>query len=257
VNDLFREAIKFYRRLNRNMVRVVVVQPGDHILPELGESLGRYAKVKLERRGVEVRLKTKVTGYDGQTVNLDDGTTIPTRMLIWTAGITPAPLVSSLPCATQRGRIVANEFLQVPDWPGVWALGDCALVPDTLKPGTFCPPTAQHATRQAAALASNIVAALNGMPPAPFKFKMIGALAAIGRRTGVAEIYGVKFSGIFAWWMWRGIYLSKLPGFPKKVRVALDWMLDLLFSKNLVQLPTLRSPTMSSSDLSPAPPPKQ
>jgi NADH dehydrogenase len=154
VNDLFREAIKFYRQLNRNMVRVVVVQPGDYILPELGERLGRYAKEKLERRGVEVRLKTKVTGYDGQAATLDDGTTIPTRMLIWTAGITPAPLVSSLPCATQRGRIMANQFLQVPDWPGVWALGDCALVPDTLKPGTFCPPTAQHATRQAAVLAA-------------------------------------------------------------------------------------------------------
>jgi NADH dehydrogenase len=248
VNDLFLEAIKFYRHLRKNMVRVVVVHSGDHILPELGESLGRYAQTKLSRRGVDVRLKTRVTGYDGQTVTLDDGTKIPTRMLIWTAGITPAPLVSTLPCATQRGRILANEFLQVPDWPGVWALGDCALVPDLLNPGKFYPPTAQHATRQAAVLASNIVAALNGRPPKPFKFKMIGALAAIGRRTGVAEIYSVKFSGIIAWWLWRGIYLSKLPGLQKKVRVALDWTLDLLFSKNIVQLPTLRSPTMSEAE---------
>ena len=130
----------------------------------------------------------------------------------------------------------------------MWALGDCALVPDPLNPGKFYPPTAQHATRQAAVLAGNIVAALNGQPPAPFKFKMIGLLAAIGRRTGVAEIYGVKFSGIIAWWLWRGIYLSKLPGFQKKVRVALDWMLDLLFSKNIVQLPTIRSPTISEAE---------
>ena len=143
--------------------------------------------------------------------------------------------------------------MQVPDWPGVWAVGDCALVPDPLQPGKFCPPTAQHATRQAKVLAANIAAALRGQPPQPFKFKMIGALAAIGRRCGVAEIYGFKFSGLIAWWMWRGIYLSKLPGFQKKVRVAIDWLLDLVFSKDIVQLPTLRSPTMSETEAASAP----
>jgi len=253
VNDLLREAIKFYRHLNKSMLRVVVVHSGDHILPELGESLGRYALKKLSRRGVEVRLKARVAGYDGQEVSLDDGTKIPSRMLIWTAGITPSPLVSTLPCTMQRGRIVANEFLQVPEWPGVWAVGDCALVPDSLNPGKFYPPTAQHATRQAAVLARNLVAAVEGRPPEPFKFKMIGSLAAIGRRAGVAEIYGLKFSGILAWWLWRGIYLSKLPGFQKKVRVMLDWTLDLLFSKAIVQLPTLRSPTISATEVSAAP----
>jgi NADH dehydrogenase len=115
-------------------------------------------------------------------------------------------------------------------------------VPDASNPGKFCPPTAQHAIRQAAVLADNIVAALRDQPPRPFKFKMLGMLAAIGRRAGVAEILGMKFSGIIAWWLWRGIYLSKLPGFQKKVRVAIDWVLDLIFSKDLVQLPTLREP---------------
>jgi NADH dehydrogenase len=246
VNDLLRSAIKFYRHLNKDMLCVVVVHAGDHILPELGESLGHYAVKKLSKRGVEIRLKTRVTGFDGQDVSLDDGTKIATRMLIWTAGVTPAPLVSSLPCANKQGRIVANECLQVPDWPGVWTLGDCALVPDPLNPGKFYPPTAQHAIRQAAVLARNIVAAIEGRPPVPFRFKMIGALAAIGRHAGVAEVYGLKFSGLFAWWMWRGIYLFKLPGFQKKVRVMLDWTLDLLFSKEIVQLPTLKSATMSS-----------
>ena len=167
---------------------------------------------------------------------------------IWTAGITPPPLLSSLPCALQRGRVVANDCLQVPDWPGVWAFGDCALVPDPLNPGKFYPPTAQHAIRQAARWRSNIVAAMRGQDPQPFKFKIIGLLATIGRRTGVAEILGVRFSGIIAWWLWRGIYLSKLPGLAKKVRVALDWMLDLIFSKDIVQLPTLRAPTMSEAE---------
>jgi len=156
-------------------------------------------------------------------------------------------LLSTLPCAKQRGRIVANDCLQVPDWPGVWALGDCALVPDPLNPGKFYPPTAQHAIRQAAVLANNIVAALRGQAPQPFKFKIIGLLATIGRRHGVAEIFGWQFSGMIAWWLWRAIYLSKLPGLQKKARIALDWTLDLIFSKDLVQVPTLRSPTLSEA----------
>jgi NADH:quinone reductase (non-electrogenic) len=248
VNDFLREAMKFYPNLKENMPRVVVADPGDHILPELGVSLGRYAQERLARRGVEVRLKIKVAGYDGKEVALDDGTKIATRMLIWTAGTTPPPLLSTLPCAKQRGRIVANDCLQVPDWSGVWALGDCALVPDALNPGKFYPPTAQHAIRQAAVLANNIVAAMRGQVPQPFKFKIIGLLATIGRRHGVAEIFGWQFSGYLAWLLWRAIYLSKLPGLQKKVRIALDWTLDLIFSKDLVQLPTLRSSAMSETE---------
>ena len=245
VNDLLREAMKFYPQLKEELCRVVVVHPGDVILPELSASLGRYAEKQLARRKVEIRLKTKVTGYDGNAVALDDGTKIATRMLIWTAGITPSLLISSLPCAIERGRVVPNDCLQVPNWPGVWALGDCALVPDPLNPGKFYPPTAQHAIRQASLLARNIVAAMRGRAPQPFKFKIIGLLATIGRRHGVAEIFGWQFSGFIAWWLWRAIYLSKLPGLQKKVRVAMDWTLDVLFSKDLVQLPTIRSPTMS------------
>jgi NADH:quinone reductase (non-electrogenic) len=248
VNDLLREAIKFYPNVKENMIRVLVVDPGEHILPELGISLGHYAQERLGRRGVEVRLKTKVDGYDGKEVALSDGTKIATRMLIWTAGITPPLLLSGLSCAIQRGRVVANDCLQVPGWPGVWALGDCAMVPDPLNPGKFCPPTAQHAIRQAATLANNIVASLHGGAAQPFKFKIIGLLATIGRRCGVAEVFGFRFSGIVAWWLWRGIYLSKLPGAQKKIRVAIDWTLDLGFSKDLVQLPTLQSLTMSTEE---------
>jgi len=135
----------------------------------------------------------------------------------------------------------------------VWALGDCASVPDLLNPGKFCPPTAQHATRQAAILAANIEAALTGGALKPFRFKMLGLLAAIGRRTGVAEMFGMRFSGLVAWWFWRGIYLSKLPGFQNKVRVAIDWMLDMVFSKDIVQIPTLRGPGVSESEEHPDP----
>jgi NADH dehydrogenase len=253
VNDLLREGMKFYHHLKEDMLRVVLVHPGEVILPELGESLGGYAQKKLAKRGVDIRVKVKVTGFDGHEVALDDGTKIATRMLIWTAGTTPLPLLLNLPCALQRGRVVADECLQVPGWPGVWALGDCALVPDPYNPGKFYPPTAQHATRQAVVLADNLVAVMRGQAPRPFRFKILGLLASIGRRTGVAEVFGMKFSGVIAWWLWRGIYLSKLPGLQKKVRVALDWILDSIFSKDIVQLPTLRSPTISEAEQTSSP----
>ena len=248
VNDLLREAIHFYPNLREGMLRIVLAHHGEVILPELSESLGRYAQTQLKRRGVEVRLKTGVAGYDGKQLTLSDGTKITTRLVVWTAGITPSPLVSGLPCAKERDRVLVNTCLQIPQWPGVWALGDCVAVPDSLNPGKYCPPTAQHAIRQAAVLAANIVAEMRGQALQPFRFKTLGMLAAIGRRAGVAEILGVKFSGIIAWVLWRAIYLFKLPGLQKKVRVALDWALDLVFSKDIVQLPTLRSATMSEPE---------
>lgn len=252
VNDLLREAIHFYPNLREGMLHIVLVHSGEVILPELGESLGRYAQTQLQRRGVDVRLKTGVAGYNGKELTLTDGTKLTTRLVVWTAGITPSPLVSTLPCAMQRDRVLVNPCMQVPQWPGVWALGDCASVPDVMSPGKYCPPTAQHAIRQAAVLAGNIAAEMRGQPLQPFRFKMLGMLAAIGRRTGVAEILGMRFSGIIAWALWRAIYLSKLPGLQKKVRVAIDWALDLVFSKDIVELPTLRSPTMSEPEGPPA-----
>jgi NADH:ubiquinone reductase (H+-translocating) len=248
VTDFLREAMRFYPRLKKDMIRVVVVHRGDYILPELGTSLGFYAQEKLRKRGVDIRLNTKVSGYDGEEVTLDDGTKIPTRMLIWTAGTTPAQVLSRLPCVMEHGRVVANECMQVPNFPGVWALGDCALVPDPYNQGKSYPPTAQHAIRMAAVLAKNVAAATRGLPPQPFRFKTLGLLATIGRRAGVAEILGIKFSGIVAWWMWRAIYLGLMPGWQKKVRVALDWTLDLVFSKDIVQLPTLQRATMSEAE---------
>ncbi len=248
VNDLLREAIHFYPNLREGMLRIVVVHRGEVVLPELSESLGRYTETRLKRRGVEIRLNTGVSGYDGKELTLSDDTKIVTRLVIWTAGITPSPLVSGLPAAKDRDRVVVNACLQLPQWPGVWALGDCVAVPDTTNPGKYCPPTAQHAIRQAAVLAANIAAEMQGRPPQPFRFKTLGMLAAIGRRAGVAEILGMKFSGFIAWALWRSIYLFKLPGLQKKVRVALDWTLDLVFSKDIVQVPTLRSATMSEPE---------
>jgi len=244
VNDFVREALPFYRNLREDMLRMVLVHPGDVILPELGPDLGRYAQKKLAERGVEIRVNTKVTGTTEDGVELSDGTKVRSCTIVWTAGTSPNPHLDKLPCMKERGRVKVNEFLDVPGHPGVWSLGDAACVPDP-RTGKPYPPTAQHAIRQAKVLAHNIVAAIRGGQKRPFIFNMIGALAAIGRRTGVARVFGINFSGFLAWWMWRTIYLSKLPRFEKKFRVALDWSLDLLFSKDLVQFQTLRAPTVS------------
>lgn len=244
MNDFLRSAIKFYPHLSEEMLRVVLIHPGSVILPELGEKLGRYAQTKLAQRKIEIRVNTKVDGVFERGVKLSDGTMIESSTLVWTAGTSPHPILQTLPCESEKGRIIVNEYMEVPGWPGVWALGDCAVVPDP-KTGKAYPPTAQHALREGKVLGQNIIAAIRGGKRKPFVFSILGLLASIGRRTGVANILGINFSGFTAWWLWRTIYLSKLPGFEKKVRVALDWSLDLLFAKDLVQFLTLRAPTIS------------
>lgn len=234
LNDFVRDVLPSYSHLTEDMVRVVLVHAGPVILPELGEKLGAYAQKKLTERGIEIHVNTKVSAVSAHGVELSDGTTIESDTLIWTAGTSPNPLVQDLPCKKERGRVVVDQFLEVVGWPGVWALGDCAAVPDS-STSKFSPPTAQHALRQGNVLAQNIIASIRGRPKKPFVFSTIGQLATIGKRTGVANILGIKFSGFIAWWIWRTIYLSKLPRFEKKLRVALDWTLDLLFSKDIVQ----------------------
>ncbi len=230
INDFVREALRFYPNLREEHVRMILVAPDRLILPELGPKLGAYAQQKLAARGVEIITGVKVRAVDGDVVALTDGRTIRANTLIWTAGTAPNPLIAALPVPKRGGRVLVNEYLEVPGAPGVWALGDCALVPDGR--GGFHPPTAQHALREGRTAARNIAATLTGTAKRPFRFATLGQLAAIGRRTGVANVFGVNFSGFVAWWLWRTIYLSKLPRFEKKVRVALDWTLDLCFAKD-------------------------
>jgi NADH dehydrogenase len=243
VNDFARQALRFYPNLTPGELRMVLVHSGASILPELDPRLGRYAEEKLRARGIEFRLGTRVLGASDAGVMLSDGTTIPTRTLVWTAGTCPHPLLATLPCKKQNGRLVTNDRLEVDGFPGVWALGDCAWIPG--PDGKPYPPTAQHALRQGRVVADNILAALDGKPLRAFSFRSLGQLATIGRRAGVAQLCGMRFSGFLAWWLWRTIYLAKLPRAEKKLRVVLDWTLDLLFSKDLVQYTTVSSPTLS------------
>ena len=247
VNDFLREAVRYYPHLAADQVRVVLVHAGPVILPELGSKLGAYAQRKLGRRKVEFFVNTRVAGVTNRGVRLSDGTWLACDTLIWTAGTSPHPLIAALPCPRVGGRLVVDEYMEIPDWPGVWALGDCAAVQNP-RSGEVYPPTAQHAMREGKTLAQNLAAVVDGRPRRPFVFSTLGLLAAIGRRTGVAQILGVTFSGFVAWFLWRTIYLSKLPRFEKKVRVALDWTLDMFFSKDLVHFMILRPPATSSPE---------
>jgi NADH:ubiquinone reductase (H+-translocating) len=236
INDFVREVLPSYSHLREGMLRVVLVHAGA-VVPELGDKLGAYAQKKLAQRGVEIRLNTRVDGVTPRTVELSDGTAIESSTVVWSAGTAPNPLLKELPCTKERGRLVVNRFLEVVGWRGVWALGDCAAVPDAAT-GKTSPPTAQHALREGRVLARNLTADIRGQSKKPFVFSTIGQLAAIGKRTGVANIFGFNFSGFIAWGLWRCIYLSKLPRLEKKLLVAVNWSLDLLFSKDIVEFLT-------------------
>jgi NADH:quinone reductase (non-electrogenic) len=239
LNDFVRETAKFYPHLGDEEIRIVVIHPGDYLLPELGEELGRYAERKLRERKVEVIKGARVASYDGWVVTLNDGLSIPAATLIWTAGVKPSPVVAALPCPKERGRICTNQYLQVPGFTGLWAAGDCAAVPDPMSKG-FYPPTAQHGMREAIMAAKNVECTILGQPLQPFRYRTIGMLASIGHHTGVASMFGFKFSGFIAWCMWRSVYLMKLPRMVKKLRVSIAWSLDLLFGRDIEQMITLR-----------------
>jgi predicted enzyme related to lactoylglutathione lyase len=186
INDFVRAALRSYPRLTEDMLRVILIHSGPTIVPELDEKLGVYAQRKLAGRKVEVRLNAKLEGFSDRTVRLSDGTTIHTSTLVWTAGTSPSPLVETIPSTKERGRLLVTETLELQDWPRVWALGDCAAIPDR-RTERFCPPTAQHALREAKVVAHNVIATVRGKEKRRFDFSTIAQLAAIGRRTGVAN----------------------------------------------------------------------
>ena len=246
LNDFARGILADYPNLSREDVRIVLVHSRDRILPELSESLGRYAESRMETRGVEFRLNTRLTDARPGMVVLSDAE-IPAETLVWTAGTAPNPLSKSLPLEKdKRGAVIVDPTLAVPGHAGVWALGDCAAVVDA-KTGNSCPPTAQFALREAATLAKNIRARLESRPGRGFHFDSLGALCVVGHQTACAELTvpfargkSMRFSGLLAWMMWRGIYLGKLPGLERKIRVLVDWTVELFFPKDIVQTIDLR-----------------
>ena len=235
LNDFVRGALPSYPTIPPDEVSVLVVHSHDSILPELSRSLAEYALKRMKARGVTFKLNTRLVDARPGIVVLRPQEEIRAETLIWTAGVTPHPLVQTLPAAhDKRGAILVDSYLAVADLPGIWALGDCALVMDA-KTGKPCPPTAQFALREAYTLAHNIHASVHGRPLKPFHFNALGVLCVVGYQTACAEIKGLRFSGFFAWLLWRGIYLSKLPGVERKLRVLSDWILELFFPRDIVQ----------------------
>jgi NADH dehydrogenase len=241
LNDYARGIVVDYPKLRRDDLSIVLVHSRDRILPELSETLGRYAQRKMEERGVTFRLNTRLTDAQPGTVTLSDGA-IQAETLVWTAGTAPNPLTKTLPLVKdKRGALIVDKHLQVQEQPGLWAVGDCAAVVDA-KTGQPCPPTAQFALREAQRLAGNIRAQTEGRSLRAFHFDSLGALCVVGHQTACAELTvpfargrTMRFSGLLAWLMWRGIYLAKLPGSERKIRVLMDWAVELFFPRDIVQ----------------------
>ena len=236
LNDFAHYLQKYYPFVEPSLIRVVLLEAAPRLLLEVSEDLAEFALQTLKEKKMEVRLSARVKEARPDRVILEGGEEILTRTLIWTAGVTPQPLVSALPFQKdKRGRLVVNEYLQSMDDPDIWVVGDsCSLVDP--RTGAPYPPTAQHALRQGRVAAQNILAELTGGRKKPFHYNMLGQMAMLGRRSGVAIILGFRVKGFWAWWIWRTYYLFRLPRLAKKLRVMLDWTIDLFFERDIAQL---------------------
>ena len=243
--DLVYSVLRYYPNIQASELRFVLIHSRDRILPELSAGLGEYALRKLRARGIEFLLNTRVAGATADSVLLNEGSPVVTCTLVWTAGNQPNPLLETLPCGrNQAGAVMVDSTMLVKGLNNVWAVGDCAEIPDPDHEGQSYPPTAQHAQREGKVVAENIASAIRGKPLQQFRFRTLGVLVGLGHRTAAAEIRGWRFSGLLAWLMWRSIYLGKLPGMEKKVRVALDWAIDLFFPRDIVLTLGLHEPTL-------------
>ena len=241
INDFLARALRFYPQLNAEDVRIILLQRGDRILPELqAESLSQFALRKLRARGIDVRLDTAAREASAGSVLLQTGERIETDTVICTVGNATNPFVKTLGLPLERGRLKTDPDMRVTGLSNVWALGDSACIPNAWD-GKPSPPTAQFATRQAKQLAANLVRVLKNQPTRPFSFKPLGMMASIGHHNAVAEVFGLHLSGFPAWFLWRGAYLTKMPTFLRKVEVAIDWAWSALFRPNITQLQMART----------------
>ena len=236
LTEMIKRTLKFYPNISADDIQPVLVQKGDGLLPELAPSLGTYAQKKLEARNVAVILNDSVCTATADAVTLEDGTLIRTKTLVTTVGNGPQPVTGRLGVPLEHGKIKVKRDLSVVNHDNVWAAGDAALIP--LHDGGFAPPTAQYATREARCVAKNIIGKVTGKEPQEFAYKPQGSLASIGNYKAVAEVYGVRLSGLLAWMMWRFLYIGMLPGFSTRLRVALNWMFDYFLPRSIVQIAT-------------------
>lgn len=240
INDMIKAVLRFYPAARATGARIALIHSRDHILNELDDGLAHFAEEKLRSRGVELILRERVKEATPNGIVLTDGRSIQAGTVICTVGNAPHPLIAKTGLPQERGRVLVDDHLRVVDRENVWALGDAALVPDTRR-GGFCPPTAQYAMRQGKRCAGNVLAVASGRPPRPFSFGGLGQLAVVGHRCGVAHVFGVNIAGLPAWWLWRSVYFMKLPGLRSKIRVGVDWTLDLIFPRDITKLAVERT----------------
>jgi NADH dehydrogenase len=258
MEDMAHDALRYYPELSREDMHWVLVEATQRVLPEVDRDMGAYTVQQLLKRGLDIRLDTRLESCVDGVVKLSDGDSFEADTIVWTAGVKPSPMLNQtdLP-RDDRGRITCLPTLQVVDAAGsvvdgAWSAGDCAAVPDlTGPPGALCSPSAQHAVRQAKVMADNIARVLHGRAPADYKHKHAGSVASLGLHKGVAQIYGVKLTGLAAWFMHRTYHMSRIPSFNRKVRVVVDWTLALFLKREVVSLGQLHHPREEFTEVTP------
>lgn len=242
LEDLARDAMRNYPTLRSREMRWILVEAAGRILPELPEDLATYAQARLEDRHMEILLDTRLESAQDGTIRLSDGQAFGADTLVWTAGVKPSPLagLGRFP-VDERGRIVVDDHLRVVGVPDAWAAGDIAAVPDRTT-GGLAPPSAQHAMREGRRLGRNLTATLLGGELAPFVWRSVGGVCSLGRYKGVANVFGIKVKGFLGWFLHRSYHLWAMPTIGRRVRIAIDWTIALLFPRDITQFGSFEDP---------------
>jgi NADH dehydrogenase len=259
MEDMARDALRYYPELTADMMHWVLVEATHRILPEVDPDMGAYTVQQLLRRGMDIRLGTRLDSCVDGLVKLSDGEEFAADVIVWTAGVKAHPVLEQTDFPRDdKGRLTCLATLQVHDGQGTviegaWSAGDCAAVPDLSKPepGALTGPSAQHAVRQARRLADNMIALLHGRPLTDYHHKYAGSVASLGLHKGVAQVYGIKLKGWPAWFMHRTYHLSRIPSLNRKIRVVADWTLALFLKREVVALGSLHDPKESFEEVTP------
>lgn len=247
IMDFLKEIVRYYRRVRPEEIRVTLLHDQGRLLPELPEKLGEHARKSMEKRGIAIMLNARAAKVDAMGVELSSGGRVDAANIICTIGTKPNALVEGLNIPKERGRILTNPDMSVKETPGIWAIGDCALIANA-HDGKFAPPTAQFAVQEAHQLAGNLARAAKGQATVPFSYKGKGMLATIGHLNGVAQMGGLKVSGLPAWLLWRAFYLSQMPSFTRKLRIFVEWTWSMFFASDITHLRFTRT---QDADLQP------
>src|SRR3954447_3145658 len=249
LQDFAADVLHLYPRCHMHGIRFVLVEARDRLMPQIAAGLAQFAETELRRRGIEIRRGTTIERVSADSTELSTGEVIPTRTVAWTAGVKPHPIVAELGLPLDEGgRIKVDRYCQVEGYDDVWAIGDAAAVPDPARPGQASPPTCQHAIRQGRTVGANVAAALGQGEKKPFTYKTLGVFVDMGRYQAVAETVGIRWRGFPAWFLARSYHLSQMPGAKRRLRITVDWTVDLLFGRDASELGQLGHPPRLGDD---------